>query len=72
MPSKIVINVKGDCGPKCMRTKKICSLIELYLYEVIAGRVSTEVLFVLPAENGIFRKTHGIPRNSAESAGFFQ
>ncbi len=27
--------------------------------------VSTEVLFLLPAEYGIFGKTYGIPRNSA-------
>jgi hypothetical protein len=35
------------------------------------GKVSTEVLFSLPAEYGIFWKTHGIPRNFAEFRGIF-
>jgi hypothetical protein len=34
-------------------------------------RVSTEVRFWLPTEYGIFWKTHGIPRNSAEYCGIF-
>ncbi len=34
-------------------------------------RVSTEVLFSLPAEYRIFWKTHGIPRNFAEFRGIF-
>jgi hypothetical protein len=37
----------------------------------VRGRVSTEVLFTLPAEYGIFLKTHGIPRNFAEFRGIF-
>ncbi len=37
----------------------------------LVGRVSTEVLFLLPAEYGIFWKTHGISRNSAEFRGIF-
>ncbi len=33
--------------------------------------MSTEVLFLLPAEYGIFRKTYGIPPDFAEFRGIF-
>ncbi len=36
-----------------------------------ASRVSTEVVFLLPAEYGIFWKTYGIPPDSAEFRGIY-